>query len=384
MNFRFLIHKIDFLLLTALVLVVTLTGCKSQAAPKRPPTAVTVLTIEKQTVPAIFEYVAVAESSHLVEIRARVEGYLDKIAYKEGSLVNQNDLLFEIDPRPFQAALDQAKAQEEQQAAFLWQAERALERYRPLYEKKAASLRDLDNATAQALAAQASVNAAKAQVIQAELNLSYTSINSPITGLTNQAKFREGALVGPGSEQSLLTTIYVLDPIWVNFNISEGDLLKYRTEVAKGQLKFPANNDFEIEVVLSDGSLMPSKGKINFLDPSLQQSTGSMFVRSILPNPKKMLMPGQFARARIIGAEYPEAIIVPQRSVLQGKNGLFVYVVDKDNKVFMEPVITGDWVDNDWIIHSGLKVGDRVVIDGVNKIVPGMIVETSPVKGSSA
>ncbi len=352
-----------------------LCGCQKEAAPAKGHTAVTVMTVERQTVPAVFEYVAVAQSSHLVEIRARVEGYLDKIAYREGELVKADELLFQIDPRPFEAQLAQAKAVEDHQKAALWEATRAVERFTPLYAQKAASLRDLDNATAQELEGKAAVEAAKAQVITAQLNLSYTTIRTPITGMSNQAKFREGSLVGPGSEQSLLTTIYVLDPIWVNFNVSEGDLLNYRKEVAAGRLKFPKDDDFDIEVVLSDGSIVPGKGKVNFTDPALQQSTGSMTVRSILANPDAALRPGQFVRARVKGAIYPEAIVVPQRAVLQGKSGLFVYVVDKDSKATMQPVEPGDWVGDNWIIKSGLLPGDRVVVDGVNKIMPGMTVD---------
>lgn len=360
------------------LLVIALCGCKKEAAPPHPETAVTVLTIEPKTVPAVFEYVAVAQSSHLVEIRARVEGYLDKIAYKEGSLVKEGDLLFQIDPRPFEAALAQAVAVEQHQKASLWESTRAVERFTPLYAQKAASLRDLDDATARQLEGQAAVEAAKANVIQAQLNLGYTSVRSPITGMSNQSKYREGSLVGPGSEQqSLLTTIYVLDPIWVNFNVSEGDLLKYREEEDQGHLQFPKDMNFVIEAILSDGSVVPTTGRVDFNDPALQQNTGSMFVRTVLPNPNALLRPGQFVRARLKGSVYPKAIVVPQKAVMQGKTSLFVYLVDEDNKAKMQPVEAGDWVGDDWIIKSGLQPGDRVIIDGVNKVMPGMKVAVS-------
>ena len=331
------------------------------------------MTVKQQTIPAIFEYVGVVQSSHLVEIRARVEGYLDKIGYIEGTLVHEGDLLFEIDPKPFEAALAQAKGGKAQQEAALWDAQQTVNRLKPLYEKNAASKRDLDNAVAQQLGAQASLESAQAQVRQAELNLGYTTIHSPITGLTGQAQFREGALVSPGPN-GLLTTVSAMNPIWVNFNISSGDILKYEKESAKGLLVFPDGFNFDVEVILADGTILPSKGKVDFADPSLKESTGSMSVRAVLPNPMNILKPGQFVRARVIGAVHPNAIIVPQVSVMQGKSGLFVYVLDTENKVVMRQVEVGDWYLDNWIVDSGLNVGDRVIVDGVNKVIQGSTV----------
>ena len=362
-----------------LLLTVFLFSCKSSPTSSSLRTvAVTAITVERQTVPAVFEYVAVAQSSHLVEIRARVEGYLDKIAYKEGEMVKEGDFLFQIDPKPFQAQLAQSKAALAHQQAALWEATRSVDRFTPLYEQKAASQRDLDNATASKLEAQAAVEGAEASVIQAEINLGYTTIHSPISGLTNQANYREGSLVGPTSGQSLLTTVYTLDPIWVNFNVSEGDILKHHMEEKKGALKFPENMDFEIEVVLSNGTILPTKGKVDFADPALQENTGSMSVRAVMANPKMALRPGQFVRARLKGAVYPEAIVVPQQAVLQGKNGLYVLVVDKNGKAAMQPVDAGDWVGDDWVIKSGLEAGDQVIVEGTNKLMPGMPVAPEP------
>lgn len=360
--------------ITAIALVIGVSACRQETqAPPPPQVAVNVWTIRPQTIPANFEYVGVAQSSHLVEIRARVQGYLEKIAYQEGNLVHANDLLFELDAKPFEAALAQAKALQEQQEALLWNAKRAVERLKPLYEQKAASRRDLDNALAQEEGAQAAVNAAKAQVIQAELNLGYTKIHSPITGLSGQSKYREGALVSPGFE-SLLTTISALDPIWINFNVSEGDLLKYREEYVQGHLKVPKDMNFEIEVILANGFVLPSKGKVDFADPNIQTGTGSMSVRAVIPNSEDLLKPGQFVRARLIGATRPEAIVIPQRAVMQGSKGLFVYLVNKENKVEIAPIEAGDWYQNDWIIKSGLHEGDRVIVDGTNKVMPGSVV----------
>lgn len=358
------------------IILITLvaTSCKKNAPPppKEKIPSVTVITTKEQTVPAIFEYIGVAQSSHQVEIRARVEGYLDGIFYQEGEIVQQNDLLFKIDPKPFEAALAESKAIAEQQEAVLWEAERALERYKPLYTQKAASLRDLDNATAQVMSAKASLDAAKAKVIQAELNLGYTTIRSPINGLSNQAKYRQGALVGPNSEQSLLTTIYATDPIWVNFNVPEGEILKYSHESKQGRFKFPDGMQFIVEVELSNGETLPSQGTVDFANPALDQNTGTMSVRGVLPNPQDILKPGQFVRARVKGAEYLHAIIIPQQAVMQGGNGLFVYVVNKEGIAEMRPIVPGDWYENQWIIQEGLKAGEQVITDGVNKVLSGM------------
>ncbi len=339
-----------------------------------PPVEVTAIKIIPKTIPQEYEYVGVAQSSHPVEIRARVEGYLDKIAYVEGSLVDVGQLLFQLDPKPFEAELANAKAELEKQEAILWNAHRATERLRPLYEKNAASQRDLDNAIATELGAQADVDAAKARVITAELNLSYTTITSPVEGLSGQSRFREGALITPGQE-GLLTTISVLDPIWVNFNVSEGDLLKVHDEEKKGLLKTPSDEKFTMVLTLSDGSIFPYTGTINFADPTLQQSTGTMTVRAVFENPQDLLRPGQFVRAKAIGAVRPNAITVPQKSVMTGSKGMFVYLVDKEGKARAQPIEAGSWYKDDWIILSGLQAGDIVIVDGINKIKPGQAVE---------
>lgn len=372
-------NKLRYLItiFTFIALAFLLHSCKETPPPQIPPPPVTTIIIKRQDVPAILEYVGVANSSHLVEIRARVEGYLQTIAYKEGELVQENQLLFQIDPKPFEAVLAQAKAVEDQQKAALWEAQRALERFTPLYEQKAASRRDLDNATAQVMGSQASVDAAKAQVLQAEINLGYTTITSPIRAMSNQAKYREGALVGPGSQQSLLTTLYTMDPIWVDFNVSEGDVLKYGTESKKGVFQFPKDMNFDIEVVLSNGSIFPSRGKVDFANPALQQSTGSMNVRAVLPNPEELLRPGQFVRARLLGAIYPNAIIVPQTAVMQGKKGLFVYVINQDSQAEMREVTTGASYKGNFVVFTGLEPGDEVIVDGVNKILPGQTVHVT-------
>lgn len=363
-----------------------LCACAQKPPPRPQGVEVSVYQVHPQTIPANFEFVGVAESSHLVEIRARVEGYLWKIGYVEGSFVKQGDLLFQIDPRQFEAAVNEAKGELDRQKAILWAAERAVERFKPLYEQKAASQRDLDNATAQMLAGEASVEAAKAKLEENALNLSYTAISTPISGLAGRAKYREGTLITP-SVNGLLTTVAIIDPIWVYFSVSDSYLLSSREEISKNQLKFPESNDFIVTVILADGSEFPCKGKVNFTSPTLDQNTGTMMVRAVLPNPEGVIRPGQFVRAVVSGATRPNAIIVPQQAVQQGAKGLYVYVV-VNGKAQMRHVEGGDWYEHFWIIKQGLQEGEEVIVSGVNKVSDGTPVKitkkTSPTENTKA
>ena len=349
------------------------TACSKPAPAPPQAVGVTVMRVVSQTIPADFQYVGVAESSHIVELRARVEGYLTKIAYPEGSLVHTGDLMFVLDERPFVASLDMAKGELARQQAILWNAEQSKNRMVPLYKENAVSQRDYDNAIAEELAAKASVMTAEANVEQAALNLGFASIEAPVTGMASKAIFREGALISPGPN-SLLTNIYVIDPIWVNFSVSEGDILKARDEREKHLLVYPEDNHFSIEVIMSDGTVFPAEGVVNFTDPAVQQNTGTMLVRSTVSNPNGWLRPGQFVRVIVKGAERPNAIIVPQTAVTQGQKGIFVYVVDGQGHAQIRPVTVGDWYHDYWIIQSGLKDGDVVITQGVNKVRNNMAV----------
>lgn len=362
--------------LSAFCLLSILLSCQGETPEQEnlPPVEVTATQVVPQTIPIVFEYIAVVESSHLVEIRARVEGYLEKIGYQEGEVVKTGDLLFQIDSKPFVAALDNAKATLEKQEAILWNAKRTKERLEPLFEKNAVSRRDLDNAIANELSAEAEVQSAKASVRTAELNLGYTTIVSPVTGLASRSTYQEGALIMPGSS-GLLTKVSVVNPIWVNFNISLSDILKSRQELADKQLIYPKDYNFTVTLTLADGSVFPQLGKVNFAEPSLQPTTGTMLIRAEFPNPDNILLPGEFVRVHVWGAIRPNAIIVPQQAVQQGQQGMYVYVVDKENKAAMRLVTVGDWYKTDWIIKSGLEKGDTVIVEGVNKAQPGMQVK---------
>jgi membrane fusion protein (multidrug efflux system) len=372
--------------LTALIIsgfIANAALAQQPASQTRPPTPVTVVDIKPENTPAVFEYTGKTASSRQVEIRARVEGYLDKIAYEEGSLVKTGQLLFQLDPDQFKAALASAKAELAQREALLTNANLTLKRVRPLTRQNALSQQDLDNAVANQLSAQAQAQAAQAQVDQAQLNLSYTTIKSPLTGLAGSSNFREGSLITPGSN-SLLTTIVQLDPIWINFGVGENEMLKFRDQIKTGELKGPGVENIRVEILLTDGSTYPEKGRITYMDPVVNADTGTFNMRIEAPNPNGALRPGQFVRVRIQGVVRPNAIMVPQQAIMQGPNGKFVYVVDDKNMAEARPVQVGDWYGDQWIIQSGLNAGDRVVVNGAARLQPGAPVQIQPAAAPSA
>lgn len=350
------------------IFLLILCACGKEGS-KHPGIEVETIVVEPKTIPVILDFVGVCQSSHLVEIRSRVQGYLEKVAYVEGSFVKEGDLLFQIDPRQFQSRVNESKANLEKGKANLWSAQKAVDRYKPLYEQRAASRKDLDDATAQLLAEQAQVSFYEAKLEEAQLDLEYTTITSPISGLTTHSRYQEGALISPCSND-LLTTVSVIDPIWVNINISDYYFLVSTQEIARGELTIPENYDFEVTLTLADGSEYPYKGKVSFISPVLNENTGTLSSRAIFPNPDSLLKPGQFVRAKATGAERPNALAVPQSAVLQGETGRFVYVV-KGDTVEKRDVVTGAWSGNDWIIRSGLKAGDEVIQQGITKVQEG-------------
>jgi len=322
-------------------------------------------------------FVAQTESSRQVDIVARVSGFLDRIAYREGELVKEGQLLFQLDPRPFRAQLDGAKGELLAQQARFATARANLERVKPLAEMDALSRADLDKAQGDYDSANAAVFSAGAKLREAELNLGYATILAPVTGLASRSAQRQGAYVNATAESAKLTYVAALDPIWVNFSVSQNQAAKVRDMVGKGQLVAP--KDYVVELIMSDGSVYAHKGRINFADPSFSQETGSFLVRAQLPNPKQELRPGMFVTARVSGATRPNAVVVPQLAVQQGSNGHVVYVVKQDGVAELRPVVVGDYYgDKDIVIVEGLRAGDRVVTDGVLKVVPGKPVQISP------
>jgi membrane fusion protein, multidrug efflux system len=355
-----------FLLLCVIVPICV--ACKKPAAPPAAgPIEVTVMEVKRSDTPVEFEFTAQTQSSREVEIRARVDGFLDRRVYTEGQMVHAGQTLFLMDPKPFEAALQTAKGELSQQQARLYVAKANLARVIPLAAQNALSKKDLDDATGNEKQAEAAVIAAQGQVQTAELNLSYTIIKSPLKGLSSFARQQDGSYVTAASS-GWLTSVYQLDPMWVNFSISENELLGYRDQASKGQLRLPANDDYEVTLVLADGTVFPATGHINFANPAFSSETGTFLVRAVFENPKGTLRPGQFVRARVAGAIRPNAILVPQRAVLQGSKSHFVWVVDENSKAHQRVVETGDWHGDDWFITDGLQAGERIIVDGAIRV----------------
>ena len=359
--------------LTAIVLVAAVSACSRtpDAPPAPPPVPVSVIAVTAGPVPYVGEYVGETESSREVEIRARVEGFLESIEYREGSVVHEGDVLFQMDRKPFVAALDAAQAELAAQQARLTTASANLSRVAPLAAEDALSQKDLDDAQGQKDAAVAAVEGARAKVQQAEINLGYTTIQSPVTGVTSFARKQPGSFISPGPD-SLLTYVSALDPMRVNFSISENDQLRYQKLIAEGKLIRPADGKYTVKVVLGDGTVLPAPGRVTFGDASFSRETGTFLVRAELPNKDGMLRPGQFVRVLLEGSNWKDAIQVPQRAVMQGPQGNFVWVVDAESKAQPRPVVLGPLGDGAWLIQQGLQSGDRVVVDGGMKLGPGV------------
>jgi membrane fusion protein (multidrug efflux system) len=354
-----------------------LAGCGKEAPPPAPgPTEVTVLKVEPRDTPIVFEYIAQTQSPQQVSIVARVNGFLDKQFYTEGAIVKEGQVLFRMDQKPFIAALNEAQAGWENAKAAHDTAVANLNRVKPLAEQNALSKKDLDDATGTEQSAAAALAAAKANVDTAKLNLSYTTIASPLGGVSAAAQQRVGAYLSPAN--SMLTTVSSLDPMWVNFSISENELSAFRDQVAKGLIIPPENRDFLVEIVLVDNTVFPQTGRITYTDPSFNQQTGTFLLRSTFANPKGALRPNQYVRARLKGAKRPNAVLVPQSAVQQGGKGHFVWVIDKGGKAENRPVIPGDWYGDQWFINSGLEAGEQVVVGGALKVRAGAPVKAVP------
>jgi len=355
-----------------------LAGCgkSEQQAPQRPPAPVGVMTVAPQTIPYTQSFVAQTESSQQVDIVARVSGFLDKIAYQEGDLVKAGQLLFQLDPKPFQAQLQAARGELQSQQARLTTARANLDRIKPLAEQNALSQADLDRAQGEFDSAKAAVFSAQAKVTSAELDLGYATIRSPVTGLAGRSLHRQGAFFYSIASSAWLTYVAAVDPIWVNFSVSQNQIASYRDLVTKGQVVPPPSNQYTVELALGGGQVFPQSGAINFADPSFSQDTGSFLVRAVIPNPKRDLRPGMFVTANVKGAMRPDAIVLPQLAVQQGPKGHLVYVVNQTGVAEVRPVIVGDYYgENGIVIVGGLQAGDRVIVEGMLKVVPGQPVQ---------
>jgi membrane fusion protein (multidrug efflux system) len=357
-------------------------ACGKPEAPPPAPPEVTVQEIKASDAPVTFEFVGVTASSQQVEVRARVDGFLDDRAYNEGTIVRQGDVMFRMDAKPFEAELDASRAALAEQEARLWTAQANLKRVKPLARANAVSKKELDDAQGTVNAAAASVEMARADVETAKLNLGYTTIYAPVTGVSSYARIQNGAYVN--QQNSLLTYVAQLDPMWVDFSISEDEMLSLREQRDKGTLRFPEDHEFEVEIVMSDGSLYPETGRIFFRDANYSTDTGTFLVRATFANPDSALRPGQFVRVRVRGAIRPDAILVPQKAVLQGAQGFFVWIVDDGGKAQIRSVQVGDWQGDNWFISGGLSSGDKVVTDGLVRLARGGPVRITPADGKAA
>jgi len=310
--------------------------------------------VAPQTVAAQYEYVGQAEASRRVEVRSQVTGVIVARPYTEGTDVAQGALLFRIDPTTYEAAYRSAQAR-------LANAQRTLARLKPLLAARAVAQKDVDDA-------QTDVDQAQAAFDQAKKDYDDTFVRAEIAGRAGRALLELGGRVtGPGD---LLTTVEQVDPIYVNFSPSDQDVLRWRRDAADGRLVMP-RGALTVQVTLADGTVYPRTGTLNFTDLALQPVTGTQQLRAELRNPQHLLLPGQFVRVRLLGLKQPGAILVPQRAVLQGLGGAFVYVLDAGDKVATRNVTATSWDGGSWLIEQGLAAGDRVVVDGVQQVAPG-------------
>lgn len=363
--------------LTAAALVSFTAGCgkessgQSPPAGGPPPAVVVVKTITPAAIPLAPEYMGQASGSREVQVRARVGGILLKRAYEEGSRVRQGDLLFEIDPEPYKVALEQAKGALGQAEARLSKARRDLDRLKTLRKADVISQKDIDDAQTELETATAGVRQAQGKVSEAAINLGYTRVEAPIAGVTSKETRSEGSLVGATAEASLLTTINRIDPVYVNFSIPGSEAMKFRKDKAEGRMAFTAGEDFQVRLVLPDGSAYPHPGRINFTDTQVDPQTGVVKVRAEAPNPDGFILPGQFLRVRLEGAVLKGAVSVPQGAVLRTQQGPMVWVVNDKNTAEPRPVTLGATLGNDYLLEGGVAPGERVIVEGVIKVRPG-------------
>jgi len=358
------------------VAAMLLASCGKESAPAAAPQPVSVhvVKVEPRSVPVRFNVPGQIEGSRQVEVRARVSGTLEKQFYNEGDAVKEGSPLFAIDRAPFEVALAQAKGQLATATAQIDQARREETRLKPLVDERAVSRKEFDDATSARQLGEASLQQATATVRQAELNLSYTMVNAPVAGISGRAEHSVGTLITTDANGSLLTTINQLTPIWVRFSLAESDLAKIPGgRVARG-------NPLEVQLVMGDGTPFTGKGKLNFAATAIDSKLGTQQLRAVFDNAREQLLPGQFVTVSIAAGQRDNVFLVPQTAVIQTEKANLVFVVDAQGNAQAQPVQTGDWIGSDWAIVSGLKTGDRVIVDNLLKVRPGVpVVEAPPV-----
>lgn len=357
-------------LLIALIVGIALSACgKSDQTANQPQAGmalpVSVIEVQPTSVPISAEAVAQTEGAKEVEIRPRVGGILLKRLYEEGAALKAGQPMFQIDPVPYQNALAQARAQLAEQKARIKQAEREEHRLRDLLDTQAISQREYDNAASDSAIVSAALQQAEARVRDAELNLSYTIVTAPVSGISGRFQFSEGALVE--ANDSLLTTLVQLSPIWVRFSLSDSELVQLGGPLTEQRVK-------QVTLILPDGTEYERKGELNFAASRIDPSLGTQQLRATFENPEQRLLPGQFVRARVITGERDGVFLVPQVAVQTSDLGKSVYIVNEKNEATIRPVEAGKWIGKDWVILGGLKAGDKVIVDNIIKLRPGTLV----------
>ena len=362
-----------------IAVVLNLSGCEKKnihtEAP--PPPEVLVTEVVKADVPTVGEWVGTLDGEQNAEIRARVTGYLQKRDYQEGSYVKEGDLLFEIDPRPFEAALDEAKSQLDQAKAIQLATEADFERSQELFDKKVISVQEFENKKQLNQANVAKVGALEAAVQTAQLNLDFTKITAPLDGIAGLAKAQIGDLVGTGSTSSL-TTVSKIDPIRLYFPLSEKDYKEHANGLRGAMQKPYSERPETIEMVFADGSVYPQKGRFSFVDRQVDPTTGTILIAASFPNPEHTLRPGQFAKARAMIDKIVGALVVPERALVELQGNYQIGVVGEDNKAEIRPIKIGPRFNRQVVVTDGLKEGEKVIVEGIQKVRPGMVLTAKP------
>lgn len=359
----------------ALIASFALMGCgkkedaAAQAGGAMPAMPVSVIELQSTSVPISAETVAQTEGAKEVEIRPRVGGILLKKLFEEGAPIKAGQAMFLIDPVPFQIALSNAKAQLAQQEARVEQTQREAARLDGLLSSQSISKRESDNATSDNALARAGLAQYAASVREAQLNLSYTTVTSPLSGIAGRFEFSEGALVSANT--SLLTKVSQITPIWVRFSLSDSEIAQLGGHLTQANVK-------EVRLVLPDGQEYAKKGKLNFAASGIDPQLGTQQLRATFENDDKLLLPGQFVRVRVTTGQQDGVFVVPQTAVMTNDQGKFVYVANDKNEATITPIVTGNWVGKDWVVLSGLKAGEKVIVDNIIKLRPGAAIAPHP------
>lgn len=355
---------------------VSVAACNEKAAkaPVPPPPSVAVTALQASAVPLRFEYAGRVAAFREVEVRARVSGILTAKTFVEGAAVKAGDVLFRIDPATYDAELARAKAQLMEAQAQMARTERDATRATTLFQRQYGTEKAQDDAVSAYELAKASVAGAEAQVRTAEINLSYTTITAPLSGVTSLRMLPEGSLVGTGVTDSLLTRISQLDPIYVHFSFTDTEATEIRRLIDSGEGVGPVDGKLQARISFGDRKRYDHVGYVDFTDSSIDLQTGTVRARAVIPNPKARLRPGQFVRVSVEGVTRNNTVVVPQAAVMQGPQGQYVYAIDAQNKASIRPVTIGREVVDGWIVEKGLVAGDRIVTEGVIKVRPGAAV----------